>query len=208
MFGIPHAHVYSGSLAGNAGAWRTWQTPPRPTGGSMIKAQWHVTLPDLESSTEEEHFAPLLWMLQGMATVNEHIIKWSFRRALQGISPPVPPVYHSGVRYREDPAGKENWRDCLNAMLQRFGDCDVLTSWRTAELRVAGIPAEPAIKWQHIPKSVTTKIRKPDGKQAYPDSMVPDEGLWLVHCSVLHPNGFVEDVSKNLGMGGGYTSSV
>jgi hypothetical protein len=173
-----------------------------------MRMQWHLTLPELGNATEEEHFAPLLWALEGMATVNEHIIKWAMRRAARGISPMIPPVYASGVRYQEDPAGREDWRDCLQVMQRGVGDCDQLVSWRLGELRVAGHPCEPAIKWQHIPKEVATKIRKADGTPAYPASMVPDEGLWLVHCAVKHANGAIEDISKNLGMGGQYTSAA
>ncbi len=175
---------------------------------SLMKAQWHISLPELSGATEDEHFAPLLWMLEGMITVNMHIINWAFRRFARGISPPVPPVYASGVRYKADPAGKEDWKDCLQCMIDGWADCDRLVAWRAAELRVAGIPAEPAVKWRHIPKAIAVTIMNPDGKPAYPASMVPDEGLWLVHCSVKHPNGQIEDISKNLGMGGQYTSGV
>lgn len=175
---------------------------------SLMKMAWHLTLPELGNATEEEHFAPLLWALEGMATVNEHVIRWSMRRAARGVAPPVPPVYASGVRYQEDPAGKEDWRDCLQVMQRGVGDCDQLVAWRLGELRVARIPAQAAIKWQHIPKRVAISIMKADGTPAYPAHMVPEEGLWLVHCSVQHGDGTIEDISKNLGMGGHYTSGV
>lgn len=88
-----------------------------------MKMAWHLTLPELSNATEEEHFAPLLWALEGMATVNEHVIRWSMRRAARGVAPVIPPVYASGVRYQEDPAGKEDWRDCLQVMSKGTGDC-------------------------------------------------------------------------------------
>lgn len=170
---------------------------------SLMKASWSISLPDLSGASEEEHFAPLVWMLEGMITVNMHIIRWAFRRGT-----PIPPVYASGVVYREDPAGQENWKDCLAIMQDRFGDCDRLVAWRTAELRVAGIAAEPAIKWQHIPYEVAISLKKPDGTPMFPAAMVPREGLWLVHCGVKWPGGQIEDISKNLGMGGQYLGGV
>jgi len=178
---------------------------PQP---AVMKATWHISLPALGPYSEEVHFRPLLWMLKGMIAVNVEIMRWAWQRAAMGLSPPIPPLYASGVRYEEDKGGREDWRDCLAILSRGRGDCDNLVGYRCAELVVAGIPAEPVIKWQHIPREVAIRIKRPDGELAYPPKMVPDEGLWMVHCSVRHPNGFIEDVSKNLGMGGNYTSGV
>jgi hypothetical protein len=77
-------------------------------------------------------------------------------------------------------------------------NCDNLICWRVAELRVAGIAAEPVIKWQHLPCELATAL-------GYP---APDEGLWLVHCCVRFPDGTIEDTSKNLGMGAEFTNKA
>ena len=53
------------------------------------------------------------------------------------------------------------------------------------------------IKWQNLDRQSAIAA-------GYPAAFVPAEGLWLVHCCVRFPDGTVEDVSKNLGMGGGY----
>jgi hypothetical protein len=91
-------------------------------------------------------------------------------------------------------------------------NCDRLVAWRTAELRVAGYPAEPIIKWKQIPKDVMVGL-------GHPAHMIPQEGIHMVHVCVGLPgwqryahlyedNPLVEDPSKRLGMGGSYTRSV
>src|SRR5688572_2809245 len=70
-----------------------------------------------------------------------------FRRALHGMvalnrvqvrAKEVPPLYSSGVRYKEEPAGVETLRDALTTYRLRAGDCAHLAAWRVAELREAG----------------------------------------------------------------------
>lgn len=167
----------------------------------------HVTLPPLEDgNSDARHFAPMVFMLEGLINLNMWWIDQSFKRARMGLeAAPIPPLYQSGAFYAEDPPGEENWRD-IPAALERVRagkgiDCDNLVSWRVAELRYAGIPARPVIKWQHLPKDVAVRI-------GYPAQMIPDGGLWLVHCLVQWPNGQIEDTSKNLGMGGSFTSKA
>ena len=161
---------------------------------------FHVTLPDLDDNTEESHFAPLLFLLEGMILTNMWHIQRSLKKAMRGIGRPVPPLYQSGVRYAEDDAGREDWRDVYAILKRGRGDCDNLVAWRTAELRVAGVAADPVIKWRHIPYNLAVKL--------YPPNMISPNGLWMVHCCVRLPDGTIEDVSKNLGMGGGYTNRV
>lgn len=57
----------------------------------------------------------------------------------------LPPLYRSGVRYR-DLAGQV-WRDASTIMKARprFAQCVELAAWRTAELRCQGIAASPLI---------------------------------------------------------------
>jgi hypothetical protein len=91
-------------------------------------------------------------------------------------------------------------------------NCDRLVAWRVAELRVAGYPADPIIKWRTVPKDVMIGL----GHQPH---MVPEQGIQMVHVCVGLPgwrqyahlyeqNPLVEDPSKRLGMGGSYTSKV
>lgn len=172
----------------------------------MMTPLFHVTLPDLDDNSEESHFAPLLFILGGMINLNVWHIQRAMKRAAAGMTAElVPPLYASGARYQEDAAGREDWRD-VYAILDRIRtgkgiDCDNLICWRVAELRVAGIPAEPVIKWQHLPYALAVQL-------GYPADWVPKEGLWMVHCCVRWPDGTIEDTSKNLGMGGNYTNAA
>jgi hypothetical protein len=170
----------------------------------MITPLLHITLP--EDDGEDRHFAPIILALEAMISVNLWHIKRGLNRAVQGKGVPVPPLYSSGVRYKEDPPGEENWHDCLSVLQRGTADCDQLCSWRVAELRAAGIAAEPLIKWQQVPKDVMIGL-------GHPAHMVPEEGISMVHVLVGWPGwredeSKVEDPSKLLGMGGDFTNGV
>ena len=168
----------------------------------MITPLVHVTLPDLAENSVESHFAPLVFMLEGLIKLNEWHLTRNQKRVALGVEELLPPLYASGIYYQEDPAGHEDWRD-VHAILDRFKrtglgvDCDQLVCWRVAELRVAGIQAEPVIKWQHLEQGQASSL-------GY--KKIPGDGLWLIHCCVRYPDGTIEDTSKNLGMGGSFTS--
>ncbi len=165
----------------------------------MFTPLLHITLP--EDDVEEAHFAPILLALEAMIAVNLWHIKRALKRCRQGQGVPIPPLYASGVRYQEDAGGREDWRDLYTILERGAGDCDNLVAWRVAELRAAGKRAEPVIKWQNLPRDLAVSL-------GYPSRMIPPEGLSMVHCSVRHGDGTIEDVSKNLGMGGEYTNGV
>ncbi len=165
----------------------------------MLTPLLHITLP--EGDGDDRHVAPILLALQAMIAVNTWHIKRALKRAQKGEGVPIPPLYASGVFYEEDPPGREDWRDCYTVLQRGKGDCDNLVAWRVAELNAAGINAEPVIKYQQVPKNVMVRM-------GHPDAMVPDDGILMIHCSVRHPDGTIEDVSKNLGMGGNFTNGV
>lgn len=170
----------------------------------MITPLLHITLP--EDDGEDRHFAPIILALQAMISVNLWHIQRGLKRAEKGTGVPVPPLYASGVRYKEDPPGEENWKDCWAVLKDGHADCDRLVSWRVAELRAAGIPADPIIKWQQVPKDVMIGL-------GHPPHMVPEEGISMVHVCVGWPGwqqdpSLVEDPSKILGMGGNFTNGV
>lgn len=172
----------------------------------MMTPLVHVTLPDLAENSVESHFAPLVFMLEGLIKLNEWHITRSMKRAKLGMGPMIPPLYATGIRYQEDKPGEENWRD-VYAILEHVAktgrgiDCDQIVCWRVAELRVAGVAAEPVIKWQHLTRPIAIQI-------GYPAKLIPEDGLWLVHCCVRFPDGAIEDTSKILGMGGSFTSKA
>jgi hypothetical protein len=101
-----------------------------------------------------------------------------------------PPLYRSGVRYREEPpnhaklgheasAAKVEDFSAIPAILERgWGDCDDLSPWRVAELREAGEPARIRIQWKRHPET---------GQKFY-------------HVLVRRADGSIEDPSLKLGM--------
>lgn len=176
----------------------------------MITPLLHITLP--EDDGEERHFAPIVLALEAMVAINTWHIRRANKRAEKGLGTPIPPLYASGVHYEEDKAGREDWRDCYTVLARGKGDCDNLVAWRVAELRAAGVDAEPVVKWQHIPREVALQL-------GYPAAMIPDGGLEMVHCLVRTKKptqwstestdmGYIEDPSKLLGMGGNFTNQV
>ena len=144
----------------------------------MITPLLHITLP--EDDGEDRHFAPIILALEAMISVNLWHIRRALSRYTQGKGYPVPPLYKSGVRYKEDPPGEENWCDCLVVLKKGTGDCDQLCSWRVAELRTAGIAAEPLIKWQQVPKHIMIGL-------GHPPDMIPEEEISMVHVLVGWP---------------------
>jgi hypothetical protein len=96
--------------------------------------------------------------------------------------PQTPLLYASGVRYEQEPDGRDEWQDIPDTIARRTGDCEDLACWRVAELRASGeIGATRAISVSDMPdhsgKMVTT-----------------------FHICVLRQNGSIEDPSRRLGM--------
>lgn len=98
---------------------------------------------------------------------------------LQEFPSASPRLYDSGVRYKREPPGVEDWRDIPAIVKARFGDCEDLACWRAAESTVLDRrPAVPSFRWR----------------------TVPERGLMLYHIVVEYENGEVEDPSAKLGM--------
>lgn len=125
---------------------------------------------------EYRRFYPLVLCLEALCRTNE----WHLARlALAGRSPPL--LYNSGVRYRTEPPGEEEWLDIPHLYRQGWGDCEDLACARVGELRhYQGIPAVPAIRHRKF------------------------GNITMVHVLTLWPNDVVEDPSKVLGMRGVY----
>jgi hypothetical protein len=195
-----------------------------PENWQGMKALMHVTLPPLGPFSPAFHFSPLVALLEGVVEVNRTHIRQSLNRAAAGLGQPIPPLYAAGIPYREDPFGQENWGDVLYCLQCGWADCDRMVLWRCAEAREAGVTVVPVIKWQHLTKPMAISV-------GYPANEVDPDGVWLVHCCVewpaaysvapeahpllrawqdtvlLRPSGDpVEDPSKELGMGGGFSS--
>jgi len=92
----------------------------------VITPKVHLTLPehfDEDDRDEDRHFAPIIPLLEGLIKVNEWHIRRSLRRTQKGLGYPIPPLYASGVRYKEDPPGQENWKDIPAVLADGHGDC-------------------------------------------------------------------------------------
>lgn len=55
--------------------------------------------------------------------------------------PDTPELYSSGVRYKREPPGKEDWLSIPEAIKRGVADCEDLCCWRAAELRFDGFQA-------------------------------------------------------------------
>jgi len=149
----------------------------------MTSLQFNIQLP---KTTGKWRFTPLLIALECLTRINQ----WQFRRGI------VPPLMSAGVRYQEEPPGREDWDDAVTVANRGWGDCEDLAAYLCAELReLHGIAAECVIKFRHIsPEEIRAKN--------YP--VTPRDGIFLVHCMVRAPNGRIIDPSKLLGMKGEY----
>lgn len=117
----------------------------------MITPKVHITLPehfDEDEYDEARHFAPIIPMLKGVIEVNVWHIRRALRRAQKGLGYPIPPLYASGVRYKEDPPGQENWKDCLAVLKDGHGDCLPLS---TLVVRQVGVHTTENLLGELVP---------------------------------------------------------
>lgn len=102
--------------------------------------------------------------LEGLTALNEYILR---------ANPQTPRLYESGVRYTKD--STDTWRDLTKVLATKSGDCEALSTWRTAELRVSGEDPNASVV---VYKTGPTKF----------------------HAIVLRGDGSLEDPSVELGM--------
>lgn len=138
---------------------------------------------------------------------------------LMGTGVEVPALYDSGVYWKaEEPQGRtacpegdgqELFLGIRQVQRQGFADCEDVVCWRVAELRLGRVPPTPGLApfEGHPP---VTAIRAP-----FPELRPKGPNVWpafysrrtapnriMIHIVVAWPNGFVEDPSRVLGMGG------
>src|SRR6185295_3365087 len=91
--------------------------------------------------------------LEGLCGVDEVILRRD---------PTIPPVYNSGVRYA---IKKHNvWRYPDEMIGDGWGDCEGLSCWRTAELRVSGAdPGACPLVYKTGPRRWHAVIGRSDG---------------------------------------------
>lgn len=101
-------------------------------------------------------------LLEGLWVLNCHIM--STREH--------PPLYQSGIRYRREPRGHEEWQSASSLISSGSGDCEDLAAYRAAELAITGEDTEAR------PRVIGT--RKPG----------------QLHCIVVRGDGAIEDPSR------------
>lgn len=103
--------------------------------------------------------------LEGLSRVNADLYR---------DNPNLPSIYDAGVRYRgRDP--QEDWRNAVEVVNERYGDCEDLAAARVGELRARR------------------------GEAAHVD--VRRTGPKMTHAFVIRGDGSIEDPSRKLGMG-------
>lgn len=107
--------------------------------------------------------------LEGLTRVNERLLS---DPAIAG--PALPRLYDSGVKYKNEP--RDVWRHAADVAREGWGDCEDLSAWRAAELRVSG--------------------EDPDARVSTYKS-----GPSRYHAVVTRGDGTLEDPSRVLGMG-------
>lgn len=137
----------------------------------------------------KERFFPLILTLETLTRINQ----WQYRL---GRATSLSDAVNSGLHYRPEAPGHEDWDDCVTVAKRGWGDCEDLAAWLCAELReLYGIPAECVLRYQFIPAE---EMRR----RGYPKKHTPTDGVFLVHILVRLPNGVILDPSKWLGMKG------
>ena len=96
--------------------------------------------------------------------------------------PGIPHPYKAGLHYQREPICRycEEWRDVLQVLAKRGGDCEDLAAYLAAWWRIRGVDALPFVK----------------------DPRLTSEGVLLYHIQVQMPDGRILDPSRVLGMGG------
>jgi hypothetical protein len=131
------------------------------------------------------------YFLEGIVGINRRIL-----RSRAGKS--IPPLYSSGVRFRQEPWAEEvqRYANILEVIEQRWGDCKHLCAWRMAELR----EQRPDLVFGFRFSLRTIK--------RYGDPAAPPATRWraviydIYHVQIELPPGFadspIEDVSRFL----------
>jgi hypothetical protein len=111
------------------------------------------------------------------------------RSLMRKLGKRIPPLYDSGVLYREDPwdPGYQHFADCVTVLRRGYGDCKSLVPWRLAGLREER-PSE------HFAAHVYPR-RAPRGS---PRDGVRVADEWIIHVQVRMPDGLIEDPSRML----------
>ena len=108
-------------------------------------------------------FAPAAYTaaLEGLTALNQVVLEGG----------PFPRLYDAGVRYKREPM--EAWKHAGLVMRDRAGDCEDLSAWRAAELRVTGEdPGAHVWTYRTGPNRLHAVVRRSDGSIEDPSVML------------------------------------
>jgi hypothetical protein len=128
----------------------------------------HFHLRAFDTLTEPARIDALAHLLEALTMVN---CAWLREHAAR-----TPWLYQSGIRYQEEPPGRDDWQDIPETMRRGDGDCEDLACWRLAELRVRAFEdAKPFIKCTvSTPRHVVyhVAVRRSDGRLEDPSRVL------------------------------------
>ncbi len=147
------------------------------------------------------------FILQANVEINWKVLQLNriVYRKSGGRVPLIPPLYRSGVRYKEEPTDWEvEHFDTIPAALKRkWVDCDDAAPWRAAELRFTGEDpkANIMVKWKPLPNGKKlyhvvvrrSNVRIVDNFQFFRDA----RGVYEDPCRVL---GMGQAAQKHAGL--------
>ena len=115
-------------------------------------------------------------------------------------SPNAPALYDAGLRYEPEELGRDDWRDVPSVLDHRGGDCEDVSCWRVAELRLRyNVPAE-----QYVTSKLVNSSKWGPFTLYHIRVLIPSAYARFAVGSVEPgPHGaLIEDPSRNLGMPG------
>ncbi|HKY36468.1 MAG TPA: hypothetical protein VJN18_11045 [Polyangiaceae bacterium] len=137
---------------------------------------------------------------------------------LQGTNLTIPPLYSSGIYWQEEHPqgrtacpegdGQEQFLGIRQIRNQGFADCEDIASWRCAELRLGRVPPTRGLPpFAGHPKPTVFPPPyplSPAGPDVWPAifQRPTAPGVITIHVIVFWPDGYFEDPSRVLGMGG------
>lgn len=148
-----------------------------------------------------DHPMPLNAALEGLVRVN---VSQLVALAMQGIR--LPKLYESGIRYGEEPPGREWWQTVADnfSELEKYKDtkkrsttdCEDLAGHRAAELRCMPLWL---CELDELP-DVAAALAAGDIEGIPARAVCIRSGKRVYHAVVQWPDGTIEDPSRKLGM--------
>lgn len=136
--------------------------------------------------------AALNQALEGLVRVNAAMLVAGLL-----VGRPVPPLYRSPIRYKQEPPGREWWQTVADNQVEPIADCEDLACHRVGELRIGPVWTVGGVE-EAIERFGLHELL---GGVLYPARAVCKRtGKRTYHALVEHPDGRIEDPSLVLGM--------